>query len=83
MAARNHLMRALPLVKKALGPDHPDVALLMNNLGGGIFLRQGDPAWARRYLEPALAICRRKLGENHPRTQQVRANLRALSNRRR
>ncbi len=54
-AARPYLERALAIYEKALGPDHPDTATSLNNLGG-LLQAMGDLAAARPYYERALAI---------------------------
>ena len=56
--------------EKALGPDHPDIALSLNNLGY-LLQAQGDsPARGRSY-ERALAICEKALGPDHPDTARA------------
>ena len=44
------LQRALPIVEKALGPDHPNVATALNNLAE-LYRTKGD--YARRAPVPA------------------------------
>jgi Tetratricopeptide repeat len=61
-----------------LGPQHPDIATGLNNLGG-LLQAQGGLAGARLYNERALRICQSVLGEVHPSTQVVRRNLEALA----
>ena len=70
-----HLQRqALAIHKKALGPDHPDTAQSLNNLGA-LLKAQGDYAGARPYDEQALAIRKKALGPDHPDTAQSLNNL--------
>jgi Tfp pilus assembly protein PilF len=64
----------LAICEKVLGPEHPDTAQSLNNLG--FLLRsQGDYARARLYYERALAICEKVLGLEHPNTAQSLNNL--------
>ena len=60
--------------KKAYGPDHPDVARDVNNLG--LVLRQeGDLAQAKAAFQRALAIFERAYGPDHANTRIARENL--------
>ena len=47
--------KALAIRKKVLGPEHPDTAVSLNNLGL-LLLARRDYAGARPYYEQALAI---------------------------
>jgi tetratricopeptide (TPR) repeat protein len=49
----------------ALGPEHPKVAVSLNNLGACLF-SQGKEAEAAMYFERALSIRRKTLGPKHP-----------------
>jgi Tfp pilus assembly protein PilF len=60
-----------------LGPQHPDTATYLTNLGL-LLAAQGDLAGARPYWERALHIFRLRLGQDHPYTQTIQANLDAL-----
>ena len=56
------------------GPDHPSVAIRVNNLG--VVLQDlGDHAGARAAFERALAIRERFLPADHPSIQAARGNL--------
>jgi tetratricopeptide (TPR) repeat protein len=69
--------RALKIDEASFGPDHPNVATRVNNLG--MVLRAlGDLAGARAAAERALAIFERALGPDHPKTRTVRGNLDSL-----
>ncbi|HJQ23982.1 MAG TPA: FxSxx-COOH system tetratricopeptide repeat protein [Blastocatellia bacterium] len=57
--------RALAIDKAALGPDHPNVAIHLSNLGG-VLQDQGDLAGAKVRFERALAIDEAAFGPNHP-----------------
>jgi Tfp pilus assembly protein PilF len=76
--ARTLSERALAIYEKTLGPDHPNTASTLNNLGG-LLEEQGDLAGARPYFERAVAICERTLGPDHPTTRAIRANLASLN----
>ncbi|MBI1880664.1 MAG: tetratricopeptide repeat protein, partial [Chloroflexi bacterium] len=69
--------RALAIGETAFGPDHPNVAIWVNNLGA-VLRDLGDLAGARAAYERALAMFERFLGPEHPKTQLVRGNLAAL-----
>ena len=67
-AARPLFERALAIAERALGPEHPETAVSLNNLGF-LLLGQGDLAAARPLLERALAIREKVLGPNHRHTK--------------
>ena len=56
--------RLLELSEAAHGPDHPEVAGVLNNLGSAR-LNLGEPAKARELYERALAIAEREYGRDH------------------
>ncbi len=60
--------------ERVLGPEHPDTAASLNNLGY-LLQAQGDLAGARPYYERALAIRERVLGPEHPDTAGSLNNL--------
>src|SRR5262249_1004110 len=69
--------RSLATREKALGPDHPDVAVSLNNLAE-LYRTQGrysdaEPLWKR-----ALAIYEKALGPDHPDVGLSLSNLAAL-----
>ncbi len=71
--------RALSLAEEAYGPDHPNVATSVNNLG--LVLRAlGDLKGAKEHFARALSILRKSLGETHQSTATVRNNLELLAN---
>ncbi len=72
--ARPLFERALAIDEKVLGPDHPDTAGSLNNLGY-LLRAQGDLAGARPYYERALAIREKALGPDHPDTANSLNNL--------
>jgi len=61
-AELNH-SRALQIREKALGPDHTDVAVSLNNLAA-LYDDKGDYVKAEPMYERALAIWEKKLGPN-------------------
>ena len=69
--------RALRIDEASFGPDHPDVAIRVNNLGS-VLRALGDLAGVRAAFERALAICERVLGPDHPSTRTVQGNLDSL-----
>jgi len=64
--------RALAIDERAFGPDHPKVAIRVNNLGG-VLRDLGDLAGARAAYERALAIDERAFGPDHPKVA-IRVN---------
>jgi tetratricopeptide (TPR) repeat protein len=57
--------RALAIREKALGPEHPDVATSLNNLGA-LYYAQGQYEKAEPLYQRALAIREKALGPEHP-----------------
>ncbi|HEU0139183.1 MAG TPA: tetratricopeptide repeat protein [Bryobacteraceae bacterium] len=55
----------LKVQRKELGPEHPDVAATLNNLGQ-IEIRRGDYIEAETLVREALQIWTRRLGPYHP-----------------
>jgi hypothetical protein len=49
------------------GPDHLDVAIILNSLGNTA-IAQGEPTEARAFFARALEIFRHNLGQDHPYT---------------
>ncbi|WP_298367705.1 tetratricopeptide repeat protein [Azospirillum sp.] len=68
------LTEALAIREKALGPDHPDTALSLNNLGY-LYRAQGKLADAAPLYTRALAIREKALGSDHPDTALSLNNL--------
>ena len=62
--------RALAIREKALGPDHPDVALSLNNLAL-LYRNQGRYAEAEPLYKRSLAIREKALGPDHPDVARV------------
>jgi hypothetical protein len=59
------LNRALAIEKKVLGPEHPDVAGTLNNLGN-VYDDQGNYPLAEQALSRALAIEEKVQGPERP-----------------
>jgi tetratricopeptide (TPR) repeat protein len=76
-AARPLYERALAIYKRALGPDHPNTAMVLANLAS-LLQAQGDLAGARRLYERSLTIYEKALGPDHPDTATVRGNFASL-----
>jgi tetratricopeptide (TPR) repeat protein len=57
--------RAISLYEKALGSEHPDLAMSLDNLAG-LYRKQGQYAKAEPLMVRALAIREKALGPNHP-----------------
>ena len=69
--------RALAISEKALGPDHPDVAVSLNNLAD-LYDDQGRYADAEPLYKRSLAIWEKALGPDHPNVATSLNNLAAL-----
>ena len=69
--------RALAIREKALGPDHPDTALSLNNLAE-LYRATGAYAKAEPLYQRALAIIEKALGPEHPYTALSLNNLAEL-----
>lgn len=75
--ARPLFERALAIREKMLGPKHPDVANILNNLAL-LLSNHGDFAVARPLHERALAIHEKALGPEHPNVATSLNNLAQL-----
>src|SRR5262249_11303386 len=69
--------RALTIDEKALGQEHPDVAIALNNLAM-LYVRRGRNAEADPFFKRAIAIDEKGLGPDHPSTKNGRENLRLM-----
>jgi tetratricopeptide (TPR) repeat protein len=72
--ARAAIERALAINEAAFGPDHPNVATVVNNLGS-VLGDLGDHEGARAAYERALAIDKEVCGLNHPKVARNFNNL--------
>lgn len=57
--------RCLAITEKAYGPNHPDVAACLSNLGS-LYFAQGDFKQAEILCKQSLEITEKALGVNHP-----------------
>jgi Tfp pilus assembly protein PilF len=74
--AESLLRQALLVHEKFLGPDHPEVATTVNNLGHLLWLQKRFVE-AEPYFRRALGISEKTLGPQHPSTAQYLSNLEA------
>ena len=72
-AAEPLLQRAIAIDKKALGPEHPDLAGRLNNLAV-LYWATDRPAEAEPLFARALAILEKSLPPDHPALAAVREN---------
>jgi len=70
--AKKSYERALQIDEKVYGPDHPNVAIRVNNLGG-VLEDLGDLAGAKNCFERALTIDEKVYGPDHPKVA-IRVN---------
>jgi CHAT domain-containing protein/Tfp pilus assembly protein PilF len=71
--------RVLEIREKTLGPDHPDVALAVNNLAN-LFNLKGDFERSEEGYQRALKIREKALGPEHPDVASTLNNLAYLYN---
>ena len=71
------LQEALRIRQKVLGPEHPDTALSLNNLGG-LYRVMGQYDKAEPLFQEALRIRQKVLGPEHPDTATSLNNLAEL-----
>jgi len=74
VAARATLERALAFAEAALGPEHRNIAVILDNLGLALH-RLGELAEASVRHEQALALFEAVYGLNHPNIARVLTNL--------
>jgi tetratricopeptide (TPR) repeat protein len=75
--AESQYKRSLAIHEKALGPDHPDVALALNNLAT-LYDDQGKYTETEPLYTRSLAIREKALGPDHPDVAQSLNNLALL-----
>ncbi len=63
--AKAALERALSIAEAAFGPNHPNIASTVNNLGT-VLKELGDLKGAKKCCERALSIAEAAFGPNHP-----------------
>ncbi|MCB9701188.1 MAG: serine/threonine protein kinase [Myxococcales bacterium] len=64
----------LGVLEGALGPEHPDVLIVVDNLGAVLF-RRGELAAARAAFTRALEAQRRRLGDEHPEVARLESHV--------
>ena len=69
--------KALELAEKNVGPDHPDVAMSLNNLAE-LYRTQGQYVQAEPLYKRALAIYEKAFGPDHPNVATSLNNLAEL-----
>src|SRR5437762_11344774 len=67
-------LRALAIAEQAFGPDHLEVATVLNNLGV-VYKYLACFAEASRFYQRSLAITKRVLGQDHPEVATLYHNL--------
>ena len=75
--AEQYYKRSLEIKEKEFGPDHPDVATILNNMGV-LYRGEGDYASAEPLYKRALAIREKALGPDHPEVATSLNNLGVL-----
>lgn len=75
--AEDYLLGSLVILEEKLSPDHPDVAVVMTNIGNTYFELQ-RPEDSEKYHLQALQIRKHAFGENDPATAQSIYNLAVL-----
>jgi CHAT domain-containing protein/tetratricopeptide (TPR) repeat protein len=69
--------RALAIYEKALGSDHPQLAVTLDTLAG-LYVAKGDYEKAESFYLRALAVFEKALGPDHPELAATLNNLAAL-----
>ncbi len=81
VGARSHLELAHEIWLRELGPDHPELAMVLHNLGL-VDLEGGDLGGAALRFRQAVEIRERALGPNHPLLATSLSNLGVVLRRR-
>jgi len=71
------MRRGLAIEESSKGPNHPHVAIQLNNLAG-LLQATNRLSEAEPLMRRALKIFEDSLGPDHPNTQSVRSNLQNL-----
>ena len=72
--AESAFLRALATVKESYGPDSPEVAKIMNNLGG-LYFTQHQYILASSFFKQALDIVKKELPPDDPRLGVLQKNI--------
>ena len=73
-ASHAMLREAAERAEASLGPDHPEVAIILTNLGN-VQRERGELAAAEASLTRALAIKEKAFGPDHPEVASTLTNL--------
>jgi tetratricopeptide (TPR) repeat protein len=76
-AAEDHLLGALVILEEKLSPDHPDVAVVLTNLGN-VYFELKQPDTSEKYHQQALQIRKNAFGNDNPSVAQSTYNLAIL-----
>ena len=75
--AEREFRNALHIKTDVLGPNHPEVAAILDNLGV-LYAEEGRTSDARQAYADALSIFTARLGTDHPATHQCMLKLTRL-----
>jgi len=75
--AEEHFLKALHILEEQLAPDHPDLAVIMTNLGNVYFELQ-HPELSEKYHQQALQIRKNAFSADDPAIAQSTYNLAVL-----
>ncbi len=76
-AAENHLLKALLILEEQLSPNHPDLAVVMTNLGN-VYFESQRPELSEKYHQQALKIRVKSFNADDPAIAQSTYNLAVL-----
>ena len=72
--ALRYYNKALDVVEKVLGSEHPNTAATYINMAE-VYQAQGKYEKALEHYEKALTVFMARLGENHPYTQSIKESV--------
>jgi len=75
--AEDHLQQALLILERQLGPRHPDLAVIMTNLGN-VYFESQRPELSEKYHQQALRIRKNAFDADDPAIAQSTYNLAVL-----
>ncbi len=75
--AENHLLKALLILEKQLSPNHPDLAVVMTNIGN-VYFESQRPELSEKYHQQALKIRVNSFNANDSAIAQSTYNLAVL-----
>jgi tetratricopeptide (TPR) repeat protein len=68
------MRRALEIDERSFGPDHPDVAIRLGNLGS-LLREKGKPDEGKKLIERALSIFEKSFDADHPLVVETKRRL--------